>query len=324
MTSTVTSAISQEVLTSCQNVEILSRSVVYKLILFIKGWANAIGIAAFVFHIFTQKEIYLLARCFGSYSFTNFYTMELWRLVSFVTDPCARLWWTPSLFYLRAAYASCLTGMNSSMIVLCIERIVCISQISNYEESSRPKLVAFLLTFLALFFCIVFVLLYLPGIDWSHGLPVSTVRNANNAANFQIMLYFFIIMEFLGVFFFFFIHNWEMTDIPCISSVSVKFQVEETIQITKLFLPLVTTKCLLLFFSVFAMIFINKMWPNTTVDEQMIIYESINIQYVQPLPTAFWLLYGSGQLKKFFCLKKNSVMEAEYNKGSDHDQDDHF
>uniref|UniRef100_A0A915DGM8 Uncharacterized protein n=1 Tax=Ditylenchus dipsaci TaxID=166011 RepID=A0A915DGM8_9BILA len=50
----------------------------------------------------------------------------------------------------------------------------------------------------------VIIFLHLPGIDWSKGLAVGTLKNSENAANYQIMTYFVMFMEITGVLFFLF------------------------------------------------------------------------------------------------------------------------
>uniref|UniRef100_A0A915DNV8 Uncharacterized protein n=1 Tax=Ditylenchus dipsaci TaxID=166011 RepID=A0A915DNV8_9BILA len=65
-----------------------------------------------------------------------FYTLELLRLCLPFADSCSHLWYTPLLFYLRSAGVVAANGVSSSFIVLCVERIVCISHIRLYENSN--------------------------------------------------------------------------------------------------------------------------------------------------------------------------------------------
>uniref|UniRef100_A0A915E8K7 Uncharacterized protein n=1 Tax=Ditylenchus dipsaci TaxID=166011 RepID=A0A915E8K7_9BILA len=89
-------------------------------------------------------------------------------------------------FYLRNAIANFLNIVNSSLIVMCIERVVCILRINNYEESSRPVIVVFTLTLLTTVCAIAFYFLSIPGVDLAAGLPVATLRNEENSVMYQI------------------------------------------------------------------------------------------------------------------------------------------
>uniref|UniRef100_A0A915DRL4 G-protein coupled receptors family 1 profile domain-containing protein n=1 Tax=Ditylenchus dipsaci TaxID=166011 RepID=A0A915DRL4_9BILA len=115
------------------------------------------------------------------------YIYEFYRLSIDVTNTssCQRLWPTPVIFYLRTVYIGVLNGINASLIVLCIERAVCICRISNYEESRQPIVVSFFLAILTIIFTIVFVFLCLPGQRWSTGMAISTTRNSVNSTNYQ-------------------------------------------------------------------------------------------------------------------------------------------
>uniref|UniRef100_A0A915D1G3 Uncharacterized protein n=1 Tax=Ditylenchus dipsaci TaxID=166011 RepID=A0A915D1G3_9BILA len=53
-----------------------------------------------------------------------------------------------------------------------------------------------------------------------------------------------------------------------------------------------------------------QVWPNPATDIQMIIYEVLSVSFLQSLPTAFWLLYNSGQLQELLSKNKNSIEEA--------------
>uniref|UniRef100_A0A915EH70 Uncharacterized protein n=1 Tax=Ditylenchus dipsaci TaxID=166011 RepID=A0A915EH70_9BILA len=329
--------------------EELNFFVYYCLDVILAGCANVIAILAFVFHATAQKVviihhpntkiiyqfIFVMAFLIAVHLMV-FYILELWRLSYPFVNPCNRLWWTPLLFYLRSSYSVFVTGMNSSMIVLCIERIVCNCRISSYEQSSKPTAIALTLTIMAILFSVVFVLVYSPGIEWSKGLAISTVRNANNADYFQMTICFLMAMECIGLFFFLFIHNWSLwyrrkfrgfhqtkssvLSFNCL--LSIKFQIEETLKMTKLFLPLVIVKCFMMLFSILSQIFVYQVWPKGfSVGIQMIIYEGVNMQYLQSLPTAFFLIYGSGQLRRFFPTKRNYVTPTESTLQS---QDEHF
>ncbi|KAI1700342.1 serpentine type 7TM GPCR receptor class ab chemoreceptor domain-containing protein [Ditylenchus destructor] len=176
------------------------------------------------------------------------------------TNVCDRLWHTPLLFTLRLAFVVSLNGVNASLFVLSIERLICICRISNYEKSSKPVTVAVILMLITLLLSILFSLLYMQGVEWNEGMVTTSVRNATNAASYQIMLVYYLIVELSSVFLFVFIHYWSLsyrkrirgfksmsqrlgtTHIAKYKSLSVKFQIEETLRMTHIFLPIVVVK----------------------------------------------------------------------------------
>ncbi|KAI1731418.1 serpentine type 7TM GPCR receptor class ab chemoreceptor domain-containing protein [Ditylenchus destructor] len=219
--------------------------------------------------------------------------------------------------------------MNCSLVVLCIERIICICKIRSYEESTRPVLVGTLLIIVTVAFSVVFFLLLIPGVEWTKGVAVGTIRNANNTQNYQIMIVFVTISELSGMFAFLFIHHWclrrrkNVRKFGSIMTLSSKFQIEETLNLTTLILPMVLVKGGMQVYSSFAQMVSYLIMENPRIDTQMIVFELISVTTIQSLTTSLILLYGTGQLKRFFCcapIPSNRVA-SEINKD---DQDLHF
>ncbi|KAI1696799.1 hypothetical protein Ddc_20134 [Ditylenchus destructor] len=188
------------------------------------------------------------------------------------SSPCDRVWSTAYVFSVRTIAVVLFNGINSSMAVLCIERLVCICRIKNYEQSSKPVLVAVFLFGSTALCAIIFAALYLPGVKWNERLAVPSLINSKNAVNSQVLTAYILAIEFVGAFFFLFIHYWSLwyrkrirgfksvehrsiaAPIPLDQPLSVKFQIEETIQITSLFLPLVLVREITGLFGIFARI----------------------------------------------------------------------
>uniref|UniRef100_A0A915E8L2 G-protein coupled receptors family 1 profile domain-containing protein n=1 Tax=Ditylenchus dipsaci TaxID=166011 RepID=A0A915E8L2_9BILA len=145
----------------CQSAELLSQSCIYKIVISFKGAANITAVFILIFLAFSRnrlkvfhpntKTIYIFI-CLSTFVMalngSTFCLFEILRLSPFNASLCGRLWWTPLIFYFRYAHRSVELSVNCSLIVLCIERFICIRKISCYEESSRPLLVAFFLIFL--------------------------------------------------------------------------------------------------------------------------------------------------------------------------------
>uniref|UniRef100_A0A915E4F3 C-type lectin domain-containing protein n=1 Tax=Ditylenchus dipsaci TaxID=166011 RepID=A0A915E4F3_9BILA len=245
------------------------------------------------------------------------YIYEFGRLMPFMSDPCSRTWWTPLLFYIRVANVTFMNGQNASLIVLCIERTICILRIQNYENSSKPIPVAICLLILTGIASFGYVVLYLPGVNFSIPLAISTTRNAVNAYNYQISLIFLIFVEIAGVLFFLFLHNWglwyrkkirgfkfyeQRQNILMVSNnqpLFVKFQIEKTVQMTSIFLPIIIAKCSMTVFSASAAIFSNLIWTNTKTDVQMVIYELLRSSNEQEICSDGWQVFNRSCYKKF-------------------------
>uniref|UniRef100_A0A915E8L8 Uncharacterized protein n=1 Tax=Ditylenchus dipsaci TaxID=166011 RepID=A0A915E8L8_9BILA len=135
------------------------------------------------------------------------------------------------------------------------------------------------------------------GVEWSSGLALSTLRNSRNEAAHTDINYFNILMEFSGVFFFVSIHycslwfqkrlrglaiNGQTLVIFNNHALSVKFQIEETLRMTRLFLPIVVLKCTLQILSSVASVITYKTLIAPNADTQMIVYELVNIAHIQP------------------------------------------
>ncbi|KAI1731419.1 serpentine type 7TM GPCR receptor class ab chemoreceptor domain-containing protein [Ditylenchus destructor] len=235
------------------------------------------------------------------------YVIEIGRLTISFHDPCHRLWWTPLLFYLRYTNMVFQNGMNCSLVVLCVERIICICKLKSYEESARPALVVIFLAALTLAFSVTFFLLLSPGVEWSKSVAVATIRNSNNTRNYQIMIVFVTVTELIGMFAFLFIHFWCLQRRKSIRSfvstqtLSVKFQIEETLNLTNLILPVVLVKGGMQLYSNLAAYLATMLWTNPPIDTQMIIFEVVAVVTIQSFTTSLLLLHGTGQLKRFFC-----------------------
>uniref|UniRef100_A0A915E5B8 Gustatory receptor n=1 Tax=Ditylenchus dipsaci TaxID=166011 RepID=A0A915E5B8_9BILA len=265
------------------------------------------------------------------------YVYEIWRLSPFVTRPCDRLWNTPVFYAIRIAFIIFTIGVNMAFIVLCIERLICICRLASYEESSRPLLISIILTFLTILFSIIIVLITLPGMDWSRGLAVGTFRNDKNKHNYKIFLFVIMITDILGVIFFLFIHNWSLSfrkkirgfklHTPFFAaqrSLSVKFQLEETLQMTSLFLPIVISKCIVQVYSEIALVAIGQLWLNPTVEIQMILYEMANLIFLVPFLSIIFIYNGTERSKISICnalLRRDRVSNWRVENAN---QDDHF
>ncbi|KAI1700347.1 serpentine type 7TM GPCR receptor class ab chemoreceptor domain-containing protein [Ditylenchus destructor] len=266
-------------------------------------------------------------------------------LISFpYTNPCDRLWPTPILFSLRSINGIFLMGVNSSIIILCIERVVCVCRISNYEESSKPALVAVILLSTTTLFSVILVLLCIPGVDWDDRLAVTTIRSTSNISTFQIMLFYMLVTQCFGVIFFLFLHFWShcyrkrirgpklsrnrcnMLFIATNQSLSVKFQIEETMEMTRLFLPVVSVHCALSILNYGTALIVNMIWPihSIPIDRQMILYELAYLSRLSPFFTSLLLARGTGQLEKMFCCSNEQKTSVTTIVNSNKDQDDYF
>ncbi|KAI1700897.1 hypothetical protein Ddc_17893 [Ditylenchus destructor] len=234
-------------------------------------------------------------------------------------------------------------GLNSSFIILCIERLVCVLRISNYEESSRPALVSAIVLITTALFSIVLIFLCIPGVDWDEKLAVTTIRNSNNIASFQIMLIYMFALECVGVIFFSFLHFWsqlyrerirgaKITKTNCNllfiktnASLSIKLQIEETIEMTRLFLPVVSVNCALNILTYLAALISNEIWPIHSIptDFQMVLYELAFVSRLSPFFTSLLLARGTGQLRRLLCCTATE-QRIKVILNSNKDQDDHF
>uniref|UniRef100_A0A915DB65 G-protein coupled receptors family 1 profile domain-containing protein n=1 Tax=Ditylenchus dipsaci TaxID=166011 RepID=A0A915DB65_9BILA len=178
-------------------------------------------------------------------------------------------------------------------------------------------LVAFLLIVLALPYAILHFWASTIGVDWQTGLAISSIRNAFNNGYYQKLFTYSITIEYTAAFFTFFIHYWAVWYKKRIrftnssqssaknKSLSVKFQVEETIRIARTLLPIVVVKCFLQTSSTILSYVANQIWISPPTDVQMIIYELVNLNHLQPLTTSLLMVYGSGQFGRVFgCCKK--------------------
>ncbi|KAI1698276.1 serpentine type 7TM GPCR receptor class ab chemoreceptor domain-containing protein [Ditylenchus destructor] len=339
--------------TACQNAELLAQSTLYKILLMTKLLASALAVPIFValamiklntkiFHpntrviaLFVCVLVLLIA-----VSNIGFYIFEMWRVSYPYTDPCDRLLSTRSVFAYRSIVTILSNGCSSCLVVLCIERIVCICRISNYEQSTRPVLVSVFLLGITVISSVAFVFLYSQGVDWDRQIAITTARNSKNGASYQIMLIYLQAVEFSGDFFFLFIRYWSLwyrtrirgftsiahrsmvASIRCTQTLSVKFQIEETIQVTTLFLPIVLLKCFLIMLSIFLASAFNTIWPNPATDTQMVLYEIASMSYFSPLCIGLLLAYSTNQFKRIFCL--SAKRQATVFVGVSENQDDHF
>ncbi|KAI1700348.1 serpentine type 7TM GPCR receptor class ab chemoreceptor domain-containing protein [Ditylenchus destructor] len=341
---------------NCKNAALLSESAPYKLLVVFKASANAIAVGIFIFLAFTKPHtriyhpntrIIALITCIFMFlmalQHACFYSFETWRISFPYADPCERLWPTPALFSLRVMSGVFLIGLNSSFVILCIERLVCVLRISNYEESSRPALVATIVISTTALFSVVLILLCIPGVDWDEKLAVTTIRNSNNTANFQIMLIYMFALECVGVLFFSFLNFWSrsyrerirgtkiagtncnLLFIKTNPSLSVKFQIEETIEMVRLFLPVVSVNCALNILTYLAALISNEIWPIHSIptDLQMVLYELDFISRLSPFFTSLLLARGIGQLRRLLCCSATE-QRTKVILNSNKDQDDHF
>uniref|UniRef100_A0A915E610 Uncharacterized protein n=1 Tax=Ditylenchus dipsaci TaxID=166011 RepID=A0A915E610_9BILA len=156
------------------------------------------------------------------------------------------------------------------------------------------------------------------------------------------MLLFGVSMEIIAVMFFLFLHNWSLWNRKRIrgfkfyqsrqniSTVSknyplfVKFQIEKTVQMTSLFLPIVLVKCFMQLLSNASAFTANTIGPNNTPDVQMIIYELVNVSYLQSFTTSILLLVGSGQLRRAFGCSAKKLNKVASKLKEIGDQDEHF
>ncbi|KAI1698277.1 serpentine type 7TM GPCR receptor class ab chemoreceptor domain-containing protein [Ditylenchus destructor] len=266
----------------------------------------------------------------------GFYAFEMWRITYPYENPCDRLWTTPAIFVSRAILAILSNGVSSSLVVLCIERLVCMCRISNYEQSARPVLVSVFLLGITIVSSIVFVLLYSAGVSWSEPTAVTTVRNSKNGITYQLMLIYLQAIQLLGFCFFLFIRYWclwyrkrlrsvklkQNYSIAAQQSLSIKFQIGETIQMTNLFLPIVLQRCGFYLAGTLMTSISNAIWPHSSADTQMIIYELCALSGLAPIATCLLLAYGTGELKRLFCCSAQNKTTVIV--GFHEDQDEHF
>ncbi|KAI1697856.1 serpentine type 7TM GPCR receptor class ab chemoreceptor domain-containing protein [Ditylenchus destructor] len=339
---------------NCLDAEILSQSVIYKILIWIKGLMNIAAVVIFlllaiskiqakIFH--PNTKVVALSVCAFTFLMalqdSCFYIYELWRMTYPYYDPCKRLWTAFFLLISRAFHTSLVFGINSSLVVLCIERITCICRISNYEQSSKPILVVVILTVTTAVSSIGFTLFYMGDIDWNEGMAETTAKNKMNADKYQLLQYFLLAMQMLGGFCFIFIHNWclwyrkrirgfktlkqrnQPIHIQSSQSLSVKFQIEETIRMTSLFLPVILLACLFSIFSFVAASISTAIWPKPSIDFQMITFELIHISHTLPFFIVLLLAHGVGKLRKFGCLRQHLVQDVT-DTSTSQSQDDHF
>ncbi|KAI1695493.1 serpentine type 7TM GPCR receptor class ab chemoreceptor domain-containing protein [Ditylenchus destructor] len=342
---------------NCKDAQLLSESVFYRLMIVLKGSGNIVAVAVFIILAIRKRQtriyhpntrIIALITCLFMFLMAlqsaSFYIFETWRISFPYTNPCDRLWPTPILFSLRSINGIFLMGVNSSIIILCIERVVCVCRISNYEQSSKPALVAVILLSTTTLFSVILVLLCIPGVDWDERLAVTTIRSTSNTATFQIMLFYMLVTQCLGVIFFLFLHFWSqcyrkrirgaklsrnrcnMLFIATDQSLSVKFQIEETIEMTRLFLPVVSVHCALSILNYGTALIVNMIWPihSIPIDRQMILYELAYLSRLSPFFTSLLLARGTGQLEKMFCCSNEQKTNVSIIVNSNKDQDDYF
>ncbi|KAI1700345.1 serpentine type 7TM GPCR receptor class ab chemoreceptor domain-containing protein [Ditylenchus destructor] len=353
----MTSQVHSEILSpKCQSVQILGESLLYKIILVLKAFANIGACMFFVFLISTKPRLkifhpntkvissaVILFVLLQAFSCGIFYLLELWRVTYPYSNVCDRLWNTPLLFCVRIAYVVTINGINSSLIALSIERLICIRRINSYEKSSKPVCVAVLLMTMTVIFTVTFSVLYMPGVEWDDGTVITSLRNAKNAGNYQISLIYMMIVELSSVFLFVFIHFWclsyrkrirgfkfvsERSDVARIAkykSLSVKFQTEETLRMTKVFLPVVVVKFSINVFNNFTATVSNLVWRPSTIDMQMVMFEALTITTCQPFFLAIVFAYYTGRISSVCGLFRRKIQ-------SDHslalpangNQDEHF
>ncbi|KAI1697852.1 serpentine type 7TM GPCR receptor class ab chemoreceptor domain-containing protein [Ditylenchus destructor] len=342
-------------LAKCQNAELLAQSVFYKVVVAAKGSVNMAALVIFVFLAMSKAQIkifhpntkvILFAVCILEFLValdqSCFYMFEMWRISYPYTDPCDRLWSAYILFVLRCFYLSCLNGINSSLVVLCIERVVCICRISNYEQSSKPWLVAAVLVAITLLFSVITTLLYLPGVEWSEGLVTTTAQNSKNAGSYRATLCYLFSIEMLALVCFLALHNWclwyrkrirgfktlkqrnQPIHIQSSQSLSVKFQIEETIRTTSLFLPIVLVKCTCSALSDAAALVSSSIWPTLSIGNQMIMFEAVYINGTLPFFIVLLLIYGMGQMRQMFCCSKEHQSSQITILHSSQSQDEYF
>ncbi|KAI1701069.1 serpentine type 7TM GPCR receptor class ab chemoreceptor domain-containing protein [Ditylenchus destructor] len=342
-------------LTKCQNAELLAQSTVYKVVVAAKGTVNMAAVVIFIFLAMSKAQIRIshpntkvisFAFCILEFLValdqSCFYMYEMWRISYPYTDPCDRLWSPYILFVLRCFYLSCLNGINSSLVVLCIERVVCICRISNYEQSSKPILVAAVLVAITLVFSIITTLLYLPGVEWSEGLVMTTAWNSKNDGSYLATIYYLFTIEMLALFCFLVLHHWSLwyrkrirgfkslkqrtqpIHIQTIQPLSVKFQIEETIRTTSLFLPIVLVKCSCSALSYAAALFSSSIWPSLSIACQMITFEVVYINGTLPFFVVLLLIYGMGQMRQMFCCSNKHQTSEITILHSSQSQNDYF
>ncbi|KAI1701070.1 serpentine type 7TM GPCR receptor class ab chemoreceptor domain-containing protein [Ditylenchus destructor] len=339
---------------NCHDAEILSQSIIYKILISIKGLTNIAAVVIFVllamskiqakiFH--PNTKVVALSVCTFTFLMalqdSCFYICEIWRVTYPYNDPCKRLWPTLFILILRASHVSFMFGINSSLVVLCIERIICICRISNYEQSSKPIFVVVLLTVTTAVTSIGFTFFYMYDTDWNEGMASTTARNKMNADKYQLILYFLFVMQMLGGFCFLFIHNWSLwyrkrirgfktlkqrkqpTSIQSSQPLSVKFQIEETIRMTTLFLPVILLTCLFSIYSFTTSSISNAIWPKPSIDFQMITFELTHLSHMLPFFIVLLLAHGVGKLRKF-CFTGPQLVQAVTDTTTSQSQDDHF
>ncbi|KAI1695494.1 serpentine type 7TM GPCR receptor class ab chemoreceptor domain-containing protein [Ditylenchus destructor] len=353
MTSQVHSAILSP---KCQSVQILGESVRYKIILVLKALAN-IGACAFFVFLFSTKprlkifhpntkviaSAVILFVLLQAFSCGIFYLFEIWRVTYPYSNVCDRLWNTPLLFGMRITFVVAMNGINSSLIALSIERLICICRINNYEKSSKPLCVAVLLLTMTVIFTVTFSVLYMPGVEWDDGTVITSLRNAKNAGNYQISLIYMMIVELSSVFLFVFIHYWclsyrkrirgfkfvsgrsDVARIAMCRSLSVKFQIEETLRMTKVFLPVVVVKCSINVFNNFTATVSNLIWRPSTIDTQMVMSEALSFVMWQPLLLAIVFAYYTGRISSECGLFRRKI-QSDHSLAIGHNgnQDEHF
>ncbi|KAI1705190.1 serpentine type 7TM GPCR receptor class ab chemoreceptor domain-containing protein [Ditylenchus destructor] len=327
----------------CQNAEILASSFVYKALLLAKFLSNVFTLVIFLYLVLVKPSIRIFhpnTKMIATFvcAFTvlvslcacPIYAFELWRVSYPYSNPCDRLLTSAYVFSIRSIVTILSNGINSSLVVLCIERLICICRISNYEQSAKPNLI----------FSALFILLYLPAVKWFELLAVTTVKTPKNAISYDLMTYYLKGIQYLGAFFFLFIHYWSrwyrrrirasipvenrrsLAPVPLNKPLSVKFQIEETVQMTNLFLPVVLLRGALLVISSILSSVSSSIWPSPSPALQMIIYESVATSSITPFFTALLLAHGTGQLRRMFCC--SAKRQAKIFVGVNENQDEHF
>ncbi|KAH7720928.1 hypothetical protein AAVH_11566 [Aphelenchoides avenae] len=207
------------------------------------------------------------------------------------------------------------------LLFLCLERVMCTLKVSNYEESSCPKVVTSLLMIATSFWGLVYYLFMSPGVDFRSAIVQTSTRTKENAASGPIIIYMLVACESASVVLFLYIRKWNLrlgrnlhanrTGGHSQKFLSTKFQIGETLRVTEVFLPILIIKWTLTVFGA-AAIYCLRVIPAIVASSpstQATLFEAVNVNYLQGLTTPLFLMYRCDQLGSF--LRGSQVKPVE-------------
>uniref|UniRef100_A0A914PL40 Uncharacterized protein n=1 Tax=Panagrolaimus davidi TaxID=227884 RepID=A0A914PL40_9BILA len=129
--------------------------------------------------------------------YLSIYFYDYIRLTQTVSSPCDRL--APSLLVicLRIFVTIPSNALIICFYVVAIERLLCTVFLVNYEKSSYPKLITFVIIFMTIIVSCVGTYLLFGRANLNELLIYSSSKNSGNVGGYTIWVYTFLVAEFL-------------------------------------------------------------------------------------------------------------------------------